>query len=102
MPERAWKQKRERQYEHIKERERRRGRSEQRAERIAAATVNETRRRKGEIKDSRNATGGTGNPNASLESRSKKELYNRAKELDIARRSEMTKQQLVQAIRKRS
>jgi len=44
-------QKRERQYEHIKESEMEKGRSEEEAERIAAATVNKTRREKGETKD---------------------------------------------------
>ncbi|NLI73953.1 MAG: hypothetical protein GX369_04185 [Euryarchaeota archaeon] len=44
-------QKRERQYEHIKKSEMDQGRSEEDAERIAAATVNKTRREKGETKD---------------------------------------------------
>ena len=44
-------QKRERQYEHIKESEMEKGRSEEEAERIAAAMVNKTRREKGETKD---------------------------------------------------
>ncbi|WP_200807819.1 hypothetical protein [Demequina sp. NBRC 110056] len=51
MPQDAWSKKRERQYEHIKESELDRGRSEDRAEEIAAATVNKTRREKGETKD---------------------------------------------------
>ncbi len=42
--------KRERQYEHIKESELKRGMSEEDAKRIAAATVNKTRREKGETK----------------------------------------------------
>lgn len=42
--------KRKRQYEHIKKSERKQGRSERVAERIAAATVNKTRREKGELK----------------------------------------------------
>ena len=42
--------KRKRQYEHIKRSERARGRSNKTAERIAAATTNKTRRRKGETK----------------------------------------------------
>ena len=50
MPQKAWTAKRERQYEHIKENERERGRSERTAERIAAATVNKTRSAKGETK----------------------------------------------------
>jgi len=42
------KPKRKRQYEHIKESELERGASEEDAKRIAAATVNKTRREKGE------------------------------------------------------
>ncbi|WP_062527536.1 hypothetical protein [Demequina rhizosphaerae] len=51
MPQEAWSKKRERQYEHVKESELDRGRSERRAEEIAAATVNKTRREKGETRD---------------------------------------------------
>ena len=50
MPQKAWSPKRERQYEHIKEEEKERGRPEDTAERIAAATVNRTRTAKGETK----------------------------------------------------
>ena len=50
MPQKAWTAKRERQYKHIKENEKERGRSEGTAERIAAATVNKTRAAKGETK----------------------------------------------------
>jgi len=50
MPQQAWSAKRERQYEHIKSEEKKRGRSEDTAERIAAATVNRTRTAKGETK----------------------------------------------------
>ena len=52
MPMKRASKKRERQYEHIKEGEmKEQGRSEEDAERIAAATVNKTRREKGEVKD---------------------------------------------------
>ena len=51
MPQDAWTPKRERQYEHIKTEEKKRGRSEDTAERIAAATVNRTRTAKGETKE---------------------------------------------------
>lgn len=56
MPQKAWTEKRERQYEHIKENERERGRSEDTAERIAAATVNRTRTAKGETKEPKSPT----------------------------------------------
>jgi hypothetical protein len=51
MP-KAWSKKRERQYEHIKSSAKRRGRSTATAKRIAAATVNKTRKKKGETKGS--------------------------------------------------
>jgi hypothetical protein len=51
MPQQAWSDKRERQYDHIKSNLRKRGRSEDAAERIAAATVNQTRTAKGETKE---------------------------------------------------
>jgi hypothetical protein len=101
MPE-AWSDKRERQYEHIKESAKERGKSESRAKEIAARTVNKERREKGQTKSGRKTTQGTGNPNNPLEDRSKQELYNRAKDLDIDGRSKMTKDQLVRAIRKAS
>ncbi len=50
MPPKAWSPKRERQYEHIKESEREQGRSEDRAEEIAARTVNKDRAEAGETK----------------------------------------------------
>jgi hypothetical protein len=50
MPRQAWSDKRERQYEH-KENLERRGRSENTPERIAAATVNQTRTAEGETKE---------------------------------------------------
>jgi hypothetical protein len=51
MP-KSWSNKRERQYEHIKRSAKSRGRSAGTAKRIAAATVNKTRRKKGETKGS--------------------------------------------------
>jgi hypothetical protein len=56
MPQKVWTEKRERQYEHIKENEKERGRSEETAERIAAATVNRTRTAKGETKEPKSPT----------------------------------------------
>jgi plasmid stabilization system protein ParE len=48
MPQRAWNAKRERQYEHIKDGLLDRGSSEDKAEEIAARTVNKERARAGE------------------------------------------------------
>jgi len=52
MPQRAWSPKRERQYEHIKEGLEERGATEDKAEEIAARTVNKERARHGEAKTS--------------------------------------------------
>ncbi|MGH7482809.1 MAG: Rho termination factor N-terminal domain-containing protein [Longimicrobiales bacterium] len=98
MP-KAWSRKDERQYEHVKESEREKGRSLDRAEEIAARTVNKQRREEGRTPN--RSTQGTGNPTRSLEARSKNELYNRAKELGIEGRSSMNKEDLVRAIRRR-
>ncbi len=96
MP-RAWSSKDERQYEHIKGSELDRGRGEDKAEEIAARTVNKQRRIEGRTPNRR--TQGTGNPTTRLESRSRDELYNRARELKVPGRSKMTKAELAEAIR---
>jgi hypothetical protein len=99
MPRSAWTRKDERQYEHIKEAERRRGRSEDRAQEIAARTVNKRRRREGRTENV--TTSGTGNPRLRLEERTRRELYNLASQLGIAGRSRMRKRRLIEAIRRR-
>jgi plasmid stabilization system protein ParE len=96
MP-RAWSNKDERKYEHIKESSEERGMPEKRAEEIAARTVNKNRREEGRTPNK--TTQGTGNPNKSLEARTVDELRNKAKELKIPGRSKMNKQDLVRAIR---
>jgi plasmid stabilization system protein ParE len=50
MPQGAWSDKRERQYEHIKDSEKKQGRSTKRAKEIAAATVNKQRAEAGETR----------------------------------------------------
>jgi hypothetical protein len=50
---RAWSERRERQFEHIQESYRERGRSEDKAEELAARTVNKDRARKGETEGSK-------------------------------------------------
>jgi hypothetical protein len=98
MP-RAWSSKDERMYDHIKDSERHRGVGEDRAEEIAARTVNKHRREEGRTPNKR--TEGTGNPNRGYEARTRDELYNIAKEKDIPGRSKMDKQELIHAIRGR-
>ena len=102
MPQQAWSDKDERQYEHVKDSAEQRGRSTGRAKEIAARTVNKQRREEGRTKSGRKTTSGTGNPTHRLEDRSKQELYNRAKQLGVSGRSKMSKRELVRAIRKSS
>ena len=97
MP-KAWSNKDERMYEHIKDSSKERGVKEDRAEEIAARTVNKKRRQEGRTPNKR--TQGTGNPNKGLETRTRDELYNRAKQLNVKGRSKMNKTQLAQAVKK--
>jgi hypothetical protein len=95
----SWTDKDERQYEHVKDSALDRGRSEDKAEEVAARTVNKRRRSEGRTPNRR--TTGTGNPNTRLEDRTKDELYNRARELNVAGRNKMSKAELIEAIRQR-
>lgn len=99
MPD-AWSDKDERMYKHVKKSERDSGKSQDKAEEIAARTVNKHRRE--DNRTPKSSTSGTGNPNTSLENRTVKELRNRARELNVSGRSSMTKSQLVSAIRNKS
>jgi len=99
MPD-AWNEKEERQFEHIKASSRKRGKSPARAGEIAARTVNKQRRTQG--KTPQKTSQGTGNPNTKLEDRTKQELYNRARQLNIGGRSKMNKNELVNAIREKN
>jgi plasmid stabilization system protein ParE len=94
-----WSHKDERQYEHIKDSTENRGAGAKRAKEIAARTMNKRRREEGRTPNK--TTQGTGNPNYALEVRSKQELYNQPKALDVEGRSKMSKAQLVAAIRHR-
>ena len=93
----SWTKKDERQYEHIKEGYEKEGVPEDRAQEIAARTVNKERREEGRTPNQR--TQGTGNPRTRLESRSREELENRARELEIPAVSELSKDDLIQLIR---
>ena len=105
MP-RAWSAKRERQYDHIKEGLLDRGEKEEKAEEIAARTVNKERARAGEAKTaSRSSTddissgrrGGL-RSNRGPGGRTKAQLYNEAKKKNIPGRSKMTKAELERAV----
>jgi hypothetical protein len=110
MPQRGWTQKRERQYEHIKKGLLQRGETEDKAEEIAARTVNKERARQGEAEESsalsredissgrrgglRSGTGPAG--------RTYDQLYAEAKDLNIEGRSSMDKAQLLRAVNRRT
>ena len=106
MPQQAWNDKRERQYEHIKEGLEERGRPEDTAEEIAARTVNKERARSGESEQlSRTSTrdissgrrGGLRSHRGSG-GRTKEQLYNEAKDKGIKGRSKMSKAELEKAV----
>lgn len=96
MP-KKWSDKDERQYEHVKESAKSRGKSEDRAKEIASRTVNKQRREEGRTPNK--TTQGTGNPNTRYEDRSVDELRNLAADRDIEGRSKMNKKELVDALR---
>ncbi len=56
MPQEAWSNKRERQYEHIKDSAKKQGKSTERAKEIAARTVNKQRSEAGETKKSKSSS----------------------------------------------
>jgi plasmid stabilization system protein ParE len=110
MPQEAWSNKRERQYEHIKEGLNERGASEDKAEEIAARTVNKERARSGEAKESSRLSrkdvssgrrGGLRSGTRRPKGRTKEQLYNEAKRMGIDGRSKMNKQQLERAVDRR-
>jgi hypothetical protein len=110
MPQRAWNAKRERQYEHVKQGLKRRGTGEDKAEEIAARTVNKERARSGEAKRSSrlSRTDVSSGRRGGLRShrgpggRTRDQLYEEAKNLNIKGRSKMNKAQLQGAVNRRS
>lgn len=108
MPPRGVKKgsKRERQYKEIKKSEKEQGRSNKRAEEIAARTVNKEKARSGESKTSsgsstrgRSASSRGGKQSGKGPSgRTREQLYNDAKKLGIEGRSKMSKDELRHAV----
>jgi hypothetical protein len=98
--------KRERQYEHIKASVKKRGVSTDRAEEIAARTVNKERARAGEsktasrssLKDVSSGHRGGKRSHTGAQGRTKEQLYNEARKRNIKGRSSMTKAQLEKAL----
>jgi len=112
MPPRGVKKgtKRARQYEHIKDSAKERGVSTDRAEEIAARTVNKERARSGEARTaSRSSTrdissgrrGGLRSRPTRPKGQTKEQLYNEAKRLNVKGRSRMNKRQLLAAVNRK-
>jgi plasmid stabilization system protein ParE len=106
MPQGTWSDKRERQYDHIKEGLLERGEDEDAAEEVAARTVNKERAREGEARESsRTSTEDiSSGRRGGLRSRrgpggrTRDQLYNEAREKNITGRSKMTKAELERAV----
>ena len=106
MPQSAWSDKRERQYEHIKEGLEDRGRPERVAKQIAARTVNKERARHGEARQSSRtstddiSSGRRGGLRSHRGSggRTRDQLYAEAQRRNIRGRSRMSKAQLESAL----
>src|SRR4029453_15267629 len=106
MPQRAWNAKRERQYDHIKESAEKRGASEDRAEEIAARTVNKERAQAGGARTAAGLWGAAVFPRrrGGLRSHSgsggptRDQLYEEAKRKNVKGRSSMNKEQLEKAV----
>jgi hypothetical protein len=99
-----------RQYEHIKKSEKDQGRSEARAEEIAARTVNKEKARTGKAKSSSRLSktdmsssrrGGVRSGTNRAKGRTYAQLYNEARRMNIAGRSSMNKAQLQRAVDRR-
>lgn len=105
MP-KAWSAKRERQYDHIKQGLKKRGKSEGLAEEIAARTVNKERAQHGEsktasrssMKDTPASVRGGQRSHKGEGGRTRDQLYNEAKEKGIKGRSSMSKAELERAV----
>src|SRR5438067_13135167 len=106
MPQEAWSAKRERQYEHIEEGLEERGTPKKRAKEIAARTVNKERARSGEARQSSRlsradiSSGRRGGlrSHSGPRGRTRDQLYEEAKALNIEGRSKMDKRQLTAAV----
>ena len=106
MPQSKWSDKRERQYEHIKNSAESRGKTEKVAERIAASTVNKDRARHGESKTASKSSlrgpspehPGGKHSRSGETGRTRDQLYREAASRGIKGRSRMSKAQLETAV----
>lgn len=109
MPQ-QWTAKQERQYEHIKDSAEDRGEKPERAEEIAARTVNKNRARAGQTKTASRTSlegkspqqrGGQRSGKAGPKGLTRDQLYNEARQRNIRGRSRMSKSELAEALGKK-
>ena len=106
MPQQPWSDKRERQYEHIKDGLLDRGKSKDTAEEIAARTVNKERAQAGEatvasrtsLDDISPSRRGGLRSHQGEGGRTRDQLYNEAREKNVRGRSKMSKAELERAV----
>ncbi|WP_205323946.1 plasmid stabilization protein [Glycomyces sp. YM15] len=110
MPQRQWTEKEERQYRHIRDQAEDRGVGHDRAEEIAARTVNKERARKGKTKtasrtstqDKSSSERGGQRSHSGPKGRTKEQLYQEARRKNVKGRSKMNKAELQRAVDRRS
>lgn len=107
MPQAQWSDKRERQYEHIRDAQQDRGVPAERAKEIAARTVNKNRAQSGESRQASPASTRDISPqrrgglrsHSGAAGRTKAQLYQDARRRGVKGRSRMTKAELERALR---
>jgi hypothetical protein len=106
MPQNRWSAKRERQYEHIKDSAKSRGKNTKVAEEIAARTVNKERAQHGEAREASRSSiddvssghRGGKRSHSGEQGRTFEQLYNEARSRGIKGRSGMNKAELLKAV----
>ena len=107
MPRQEWTDKQDRKYEHIKDSLRERGTSGKKAKEVASRTINKERAQRGQsktasrssVRDMPSSTrGGQRSGTNRPKGRTREQLYNEARQMNIPGRSNMNKQQLQRAV----
>ncbi|RRS01949.1 plasmid stabilization protein [Glycomyces terrestris] len=109
MPQKQWTDKEERKYKHIRDSAEERGESEDRAEEIAARTVNKQRAREGKTKtasrtsteDMSSSKRGGKRSHSGPKGRTKEQLYQEARRKNVEGRSKMNKAELLRAVERK-
>jgi hypothetical protein len=107
MPRKEWTDKQDRKYEHIKDSLKDRGESIKKAQEIASRTINKERAQRGQSKTASRSSvqdmpsskrGGQRSGTNRTKGRTREQLYNEARQMNIAGRSSMNKDQLQRAV----